>query len=94
MSRLSRLEPALEVGLLRQRSRQRSECAAPLGWEMTGLSGNSMADWQRRLTGVLREGGLSNSPVSLFQNSADNQSERPLKELEGLKHRENEIRSC
>lgn len=51
-----------------------------------------MAAWQRRLTGVLVEGGLSNSLVSLFQNSADNQSERPLKELDGIKHRKNEIR--
>lgn len=84
--------PVLEVGLLRQRSHQRSGCAAPLGWEMTELSGNSMADWQRRLTGVLAEGGLSNSLGRLFGSSADNQSEGPLKELEGIKHRKNEIR--
>lgn len=84
--------PVLEVGLVRQRSQQRSRCAAPLGWEMTALSGNSMADWQRRLTGVLGEGGLSNSSDGFFGSSADNQSEGPLKELEGIKHRKNEIR--
>lgn len=51
-----------------------------------------MADWQRRLAGLLREGGLSNSLDGLFGSSADNQSEGPLMELEGIKHRKNEIR--
>lgn len=76
----------LELGLLRRRSRQRSGSAAPLGWEMTVLSGNRMADWQGRLAGRLREGGLSNSLVGLFQNSTDNQSEGPLGEWKGIKH--------
>lgn len=76
----------LELRLLRKRSRQRSGSAAPLGWEMTVLSGNRMADWQGRLAGRLREGGLSNSLVGLFQNSTDNQSEGPLREWKGIKH--------
>lgn len=84
--------PVLEVGLLRQRSQQRSGCAAPLGWEMTALSGNSMADLPRWLAGMFGEGGLSNSLDRLFGSSTDNQSEGPLKELEGIKHRKNEIR--
>ncbi len=53
---------------------------------MTALSGNRMADWQGRLAGRLREGGLFNSLVGLFQNSTDNQSEGPLGEWRGIKH--------
>lgn len=53
---------------------------------MTVLSGNRMADWQGRLAGRLREGGLSNSLVGLFQNSTDNQSEGPLGEWKGIKY--------
>lgn len=76
----------LELGLLRQRSRQRSGSAAPLGWEMTVLSGNRMADWQGRLAGQLREGGFANGLVGHFQNSTDNRADGPLGEWKGIKH--------
>lgn len=81
----------LELGLLKQRSKQRSGSPAPVGWEMTVLSGNGIGDWHCRLAGLLREGGLCNNLVGLFQNSADNQSKRPIKGVENEKHTENEI---
>lgn len=59
----------LELGLLRRRSRQRSGSAAPLGWEMTVLSGNRMADWQGRLAGRLREGGLLTVWLASFKTA-------------------------
>lgn len=57
-------------GLLRRRSRQRSGGDAPLGWEMTALSGNRMADWWGALGGRRKECGLANRLVGLFQTSA------------------------